>query len=64
MRAKFRGTPEQVIAYFTHIAEDVRRILASLGVRTMDDIIGRVELLQRIDRPKRRARRRSTCQRF
>jgi len=52
LRAKFRGTPEQVIAYFTHIAEDVRRILASLGVRTMDDIIGRVELLQRIDRPE------------
>jgi len=52
LRAKFRGTPEQVIAYFTHIAEDVRRIMASLGVRRMDDIIGRVELLQRIDRPE------------
>src|SRR5258705_985335 len=29
LRAKFKGTPEQVIAYFTHIAEDVRRIMAS-----------------------------------
>ena len=52
LRAKFRGTPEQVIAYFTHIADDVRRIMASLGVRRMDDLIGRVELLQRIDRPE------------
>jgi len=52
LRAKFRGTPEQVIAYFTFVAEEVRRILASLGVRRMDDLIGRVELLQRIDRPE------------
>jgi glutamate synthase (NADPH/NADH) large chain/glutamate synthase (ferredoxin) len=51
LRAKFRGTPEQVIAYFTFIAEDARRIMATLGVRRMDDLIGRVELLQRIDRP-------------
>jgi glutamate synthase (NADPH/NADH) large chain/glutamate synthase (ferredoxin) len=52
LRAKFRGTPEQVIAYFTALAEDVRRIMASLGVRRMDDLIGRVELLRRIDRPE------------
>jgi len=50
LRAKFKGTPEQVIAYFTHIAEDVRGIMASLGVRRMDDLIGHVELLQRIER--------------
>ncbi|HLQ59646.1 MAG TPA: glutamate synthase large subunit [Gemmatimonadales bacterium] len=52
LRAKFRGTPEQVIAYFTYIAEDVRRIMATLGVRRMDDLIGRVELLRRIERPE------------
>jgi glutamate synthase (NADPH/NADH) large chain/glutamate synthase (ferredoxin) len=52
LRAKFRGTPEQVIAYFTALAEDVRRIMASLGVRRMDDLIGRVELLRRIERPE------------
>jgi glutamate synthase (NADPH/NADH) large chain/glutamate synthase (ferredoxin) len=52
LRAKFRGTPEQVIAYFTFIAEDVRRIMATLGVRRMDDLIGRVELLRRIERPE------------
>jgi len=52
LRAKFRGTPEQVIAYFTWIAEDVRRILADLGVRSLDEIIGRGELLERVDRPE------------
>ena len=52
LRAKFRGTPEQVIAYFTFVAEEVRRIMASLGARRMDDLIGRVELLQRIERPE------------
>src|SRR3989475_750501 len=36
LRAKFKGTPEQVVAYFTWIAEDVRRILADLGARTLD----------------------------
>jgi glutamate synthase (NADPH/NADH) large chain/glutamate synthase (ferredoxin) len=52
LRAKFRGTPEQVIAYFTHIAEEVRVIMASLGVRRMDDLIGQVELLEHIERPE------------
>ena len=52
LRAKFRGTPEQVVAYFTHIAQDVRRVMASLGVRRMDDLVGRVELLRRVDRPE------------
>ena len=52
LRAKFKGTPEQVIAYFTFLAEEVRRIMASLGARRLDELIGRVELLQRIDRPE------------
>jgi glutamate synthase (NADPH/NADH) large chain/glutamate synthase (ferredoxin) len=52
LRRKFRGTPEQVVAYFTLIAEDVRNILAALGQRCLDDIIGRVELLDRVDRPE------------
>ena len=51
LRRKFRGTPEQVVAYFTLLAEDVRRILASLGVRSLDEIIGRVELLDRVHPP-------------
>ncbi|HTD68902.1 MAG TPA: glutamate synthase large subunit [Gemmatimonadales bacterium] len=52
LRAKFRGTPEQVVAYFTWIAEDVRRLLAGLGCRSLDDAIGRVELLERVDHPE------------
>jgi glutamate synthase (ferredoxin) len=51
LRAKFRGTPEQVISYFTLIAEEVREILAALGVRSVDEIIGRNDLLERIERP-------------
>jgi glutamate synthase (NADPH/NADH) large chain/glutamate synthase (ferredoxin) len=52
LRAKFRGRPEQVVAYFTWIAEDVRRILAELGARSLDDVVGRTELLERVDRPE------------
>jgi glutamate synthase (ferredoxin) len=51
LRAKFRGTPEQVISYFTLIAEEVRGILAALGVRTLDEIIGRNDLLERVECP-------------
>ena len=52
LRKKFKGTPEQVVAYFTWIAEDVRRILAELGFGALDDVIGRADLLQRVDRPE------------
>ena len=52
LRAKFRGTPEQVVAYFTQVAEDVRRILAAMGVRTLDEIVGRADMLERVDRPE------------
>jgi glutamate synthase domain-containing protein 2/glutamate synthase domain-containing protein 1/glutamate synthase domain-containing protein 3 len=51
LRAKFKGTPEQVITYFTLLAEEVRRLLADLGARSLDEIIGRSDLLQRIERP-------------
>jgi glutamate synthase (NADPH/NADH) large chain/glutamate synthase (ferredoxin) len=51
LRAKFKGTPEQVISYFTLIAEEVREILATLGVRSVDEIVGRNDLLERIERP-------------
>ncbi len=46
LREKFTGKPEDVIAYFTFVAEGVREILARLGVRTMDEIIGAVERLR------------------
>ncbi len=53
LRRKFRGTPEQVIAYFTLIAEAVRRLLADMGCRSLQEVIGRADLLRRIDRPER-----------
>ncbi len=46
LRAKFTGTPEAVVAFFRYIAEEVRHLLASLGARSLDEIIGCVELLQ------------------
>jgi glutamate synthase (ferredoxin) len=51
LRAKFKGTPEQVITYFRLLAEEVRRLLAGMGVRSLDEIIGRHDLLERVDRP-------------
>ncbi len=52
LRAKFRGNPEQVIAYFEQVGEDVRQQLAWLGVRSFDEIVGRADLLQRVDHPE------------
>jgi len=46
LRANFSGTPEGVAAYLLFVAEEVRRDLAILGVRTLDEVIGRVELLR------------------
>ncbi len=46
LRAKFAGTPEGVAAYFIFVAEEVRGLLASLGLRSLDDAIGRVDLLR------------------
>jgi len=51
LRAKFRGKPENVIAYFNAVAEEVRHYLARLGVRTLNEIVGRVDLLEQIDDP-------------
>src|SRR3546814_6020317 len=44
LRQKFTGSPEKVVNLFSFIAEEVREILASLGVRTIDEIIGRTDL--------------------
>ncbi len=43
---KFRGAVETVVNYFKLVAEDVRRILAQMGYRSLDEIIGRVDLLK------------------
>lgn len=44
-RAKFKGSPEHLIAFFKFLAEDVRKILASLGAKTLDEVLGKYELL-------------------
>jgi glutamate synthase (ferredoxin) len=46
LRAKFAGTPEQVAAYLTFVAEDVRSHLAALGFRSLDEAIGHTEALR------------------
>ena len=52
LRERFRGTPEQIIRYFLFVAEHLRELMAELGMRTVDDLIGRRDLLrQRADRP-------------
>jgi glutamate synthase (NADPH) large chain len=50
LRQKFVGTPEKVINLMTFIAEEVREILAKLGVRSLDEVIGRTDLLRQVSR--------------
>ncbi len=50
LRAKFEGTPEKVINLFSFIAEDVRNILASLGMTRLEEVIGRTDLLRQVSR--------------
>lgn len=49
LRKRFKGTPEHVVNYFFFVAEEVREILASLGVAKLDEIIGASELLEKDD---------------
>jgi glutamate synthase (NADPH/NADH) large chain len=49
LRAKFSGKPEFVETFFEYIAEEVRELLASLGLHTLDEAIGRVDLLDTDD---------------
>jgi glutamate synthase (NADPH/NADH) large chain len=46
LRKRYTGKPEDVVAYFTFIAEGVRRRLAELGARSLDEVIGKVEYLK------------------
>ena len=46
LRAKFGGTPEMVEAYLRFVAGEVREVLARLGLRSLDEAIGRVECLR------------------
>jgi glutamate synthase domain-containing protein 2/glutamate synthase domain-containing protein 3 len=57
LREKFVGNPEQVAAYLLFVAEEVRRLLAALGLRSLDEAIGRVDLLRARQDLTGRARR-------
>ena len=50
LRKKFTGTADKVVNLITFYAQEVREILASIGARTMDEIIGRADLLTQVSR--------------
>jgi glutamate synthase (NADPH/NADH) large chain len=50
LRAKFEGTPEKVVQLFTHLAEEVREILSRLGFVSLQQVIGRTDLLTQVSR--------------
>ena len=52
LRVKFRGKAENVVRFFNAVAEDVRRYLAKLGYRMLNDVIGRTELVEQIEDPE------------
>lgn len=52
LRAHYNGTVEKVISYVRNIAEDVREILAELGFSSLEEIIGRSDLLKQLDDPR------------
>jgi glutamate synthase (NADPH) large chain len=45
LRARFKGQPEHVVNYFFFVAEEVRELMAQLGIRRFEDLIGRADLL-------------------
>jgi glutamate synthase (NADPH) large chain len=47
LRAKFQGKPEHVVNYFFFVAEEARQLMAQLGIRTYDELIGRSDLLDK-----------------
>lgn len=47
LRLRFRGKPENVVNFFNGVAQEVREILASLGARTLNEVVGRTELVER-----------------
>ena len=46
LRARFQGKPEFLVQYFHYVAEELRGIMAQLGVRTVNELIGRADLLK------------------
>ena len=50
LRAMFTGTPEKVVNLFSFIAEETREVLASLGLRSLHEAVGRTDLLRQVSR--------------
>ncbi len=50
LRKKFTGTPDKVVNLFTFIAQEVREILAKIGFKSLNEIIGRTDLLRQISK--------------
>ncbi|MCF8498916.1 MAG: glutamate synthase large subunit [Rhodospirillum sp.] len=50
LRGRFTGTPEKVVNLFSFMAEEVKEILASLGMRSLDEVVGRTDLLHQVSR--------------
>ena len=46
LRKRFKGDPDHVVNYFMFVAEEVRELMAALGYRTMDELVGQVERLR------------------
>ena len=46
LRAKFAGDPQHVVNYFRFVAEEVRELLAQMGFRTLDEMVGRMDRLE------------------
>jgi hypothetical protein len=59
LRAKFAGKPEHVVNFMRFIAEEVREIMAQLGFRTIEEMVGHVDRLE-ARRPSTTGRRRAS----
>jgi glutamate synthase (NADPH/NADH) large chain len=58
LRARFTGTPEHVVSYMFYVAEELRGIMAMLGFRSVEEMVGRIECVARrsdIEHPKARS---------
>ena len=60
LRKRFKGKPEYVVNFMKFIAQELREYMAKLGVRTVDELVGRTDLLKRKEdieyRPCKRSR--------
>ena len=52
LRRRFVGTPEQVVRYFVFLAEQVRELMAGLGISQLDEVIGQADLLRQRSAPR------------